>query len=102
MLRAAGRAVGAGIGPGAVSTVKPKPTGFLSVPSSSVTLPVSVTSTSASRRLASRFVDEDDWEDIQEEEEDAGIGIPGFSQHHVFGTVPSKEEVETALSTLQQ
>eukprot|EP00268_Persea_americana_P063491 TRINITY_DN823_c0_g1_i2.p1 TRINITY_DN823_c0_g1~~TRINITY_DN823_c0_g1_i2.p1 ORF type:complete len:311 (-),score=38.93 TRINITY_DN823_c0_g1_i2:2253-3185(-) len=104
ILRAADRAVGAGIGPGVVPTVKPKPTGFLSVPSSSVTLPVSVTSTVASNRSVSRFVhEEDDWEHIQEEEEvDDGIGVSGFSPRHVFGTVPSREEVETALSTLQQ
>lgn len=101
ILRAAGRAIGAGIGPRPVPTVKPmpKPTGFLFVPSSSVTLPVSVTSTVANNRD-----EEDDWERIQEEEEevDDGIGVSGFSPRHVFGTVPSREEVETALSTLQQ
>lgn len=111
MLRAVGRAVGAGVGPGTVqesfSTVRPKPTSIRpvsSTPSSFVNLPVSATSSAASSRPSSSlFVQEDDWENVEAVVEEEEInGVRQFSQRYVFGPVPSKEEVETAVSALQQ
>ncbi|XP_077235391.1 uncharacterized protein LOC143877292 [Tasmannia lanceolata] len=106
MLRTVGRAVGSGVGgvQEALSGSKPKPTSILNVSSSSsskLNLPFSTTtSTSASNSRSSSPVlyDVDEWEFFEEEEE----GRDGISERFVFGPVPSKDEVEEAVSALHQ
>ncbi|XP_058104414.1 uncharacterized protein LOC131248246 [Magnolia sinica] len=108
MLRAVGRAVGAGIGgvQQSVSTAKPNPSTFFSLsssspsPSSSVSFPVSATSNANGRTSSTCFIEDDDWESV--EEEDGRDGNNGFHDRFVFGPVPSKDEVEDAISALQQ
>ncbi|XP_068634496.1 uncharacterized protein [Aristolochia californica] len=111
MLRSVGRTVGAGVGgvQEALSSSKPKPANLLSVSSSSspsssssLTLPVSATSGAASAwRSSSCLCDTDDWVIHQEEEHQVG-GEDEFFERFVFGHPPSGNEVEDAVSAIQQ
>ncbi|XP_058085908.1 uncharacterized protein LOC131233279 isoform X2 [Magnolia sinica] len=105
MLRAVGRAVGTGLGgvQESISTARPKPTTLLSVTSSSspssssVSLPVSATSTVNGLRSSPASIDADEWEAVEQVD-----AVTGFSERFVFGPVPSRDEVEDAVSALQQ
>lgn len=94
------RSVGSGIGgvQDSLSIAKSKPTSSLSLSSSSsVTPPLLAAPTGYGRHSTPCFIDEDDLEPIEEEEADNGV-----SEYFVFGPVPSREEVESAVSAIQQ
>ena len=94
------RSVGSGIGgvQDSLSIAKSKPPSSLSLSSSSsVTPPLLAAPTGHGWHATPFFLDEDDWEPIEEEEADNGV-----SEYFVFGPVPSREEVESAVSAIQQ
>ena len=58
---------------------------------------------SLSRGSLSCYCDLDEWETIGEDKDgDVVVAGSGFADCCVFGPVPSKEEAEEAVSTLQQ
>ncbi|XP_077242961.1 uncharacterized protein LOC143883502 [Tasmannia lanceolata] len=97
ILRTVGRAVRTSVGgkQEALSGPKPKPTNILTISSSSLNLPFSNTSILASNKHSSPLLyDGDGWEFFEEEEEE--------EECFVLGPVPSKDEVEEAVSALHQ
>nr|XP_010919629.1 uncharacterized protein LOC105043677 [Elaeis guineensis] len=120
MLRAVGRAVGAGVGGvkeaiAAGGVGRPgKPARIVCVASSGASSPASASSptfAAASGRVPgwssyACFGDGEEWEAVGEEEveveEEGELGKWGLLERLVFGRAPSKEEVEEAVSTLQQ
>ncbi|XP_026663011.2 uncharacterized protein LOC113463161 [Phoenix dactylifera] len=118
MLRAVGRAVGAGVGGvkeaiAAGGVGRPgKPARIVCVASSGASSPTSSPTFPAASGLVagwsscSCFGDGEEWEAVGEEEveveEEEELGKLGLSERFVLGRAPSKEEVEDAVSTLQQ
>ncbi|KAL6005073.1 hypothetical protein ACLOJK_005634 [Asimina triloba] len=77
------------------SAVMPRPASLLSVPapsSSSVSMPVSATSNSPLY-----CTEGDEWQAV-----DKDLGVTDSADRFVFGPAPSKDEVEDAVSALQQ
>ncbi|KAJ6849603.1 uncharacterized protein M6B38_267815 [Iris pallida] len=101
MLRAMGRAVGGAKEAAAARAVSVTPP----APSS----PPSFAASAGRGGSVTCLVDEDEWERVGEEAEEVvemgdigGSGFGGFSERFVLGEVPSREEAEDAVSTLQQ
>lgn len=115
MLRTAGRAVGAAIGSaqkpflGSVVSVKRHARSLLSLsPSSSsmLILPVHANASGSSNGgwcPTTHFIsDGEDWESVGMEEVECELQNGDFSEHLEFGSVPSRDEAEQAVSLLQQ
>ncbi|KAJ6835564.1 uncharacterized protein M6B38_332530 [Iris pallida] len=109
MLRAMGRAVGgakeAVAATGGARGAKAARAVSMSPPASSS--PPSFAVSASGGGSVTCLVDGDEWERVGEEVEEGvgdigGAGFGGFSERFVFGDVPSREEAEDAVSTLQQ
>ncbi|XP_031484540.1 uncharacterized protein LOC116253711 [Nymphaea colorata] len=114
MLRTAGRAVGAAIGGaqkpfvGGVLTVKRHAKSLLSLSSSSssmLILPVHANASASSNTgwcpSAHFLSDAEDWESVGFEEVDCGFQNGASSKYLEFGPVPSIDEAEQAVASLQ-
>lgn len=112
MLRAMGRAVGGAKEAASAATGgarEAKAARAVSVTPPAPSSPPSFAASAGRGGSVTCLVDGDEWERVGEEAEEVveigdvgGSGFGGFSESFVFGEVPSREEAEDAVSTLQQ